>query len=118
MPLIESWHLSYRFGAAKPDPALFHAALRALGVAAATRRVMVGDSVDKDVRPAVELGMRALWIPHVPADDGAAGAAADEPESAPALPPGALVARDLHEARATLCALLGSRDQIGVDRRP
>jgi len=70
VPLIESWHLSYREGAVKPDPALFRAALAALDVAPRCA-VMVGDSLEKDVLPAVELGMRAVWLR--PAGDGPSG---------------------------------------------
>jgi HAD superfamily hydrolase (TIGR01549 family) len=59
--LVETWQLSYRAGVAKPDPALFRAALAALGVAAEDA-IMVGDSLDKDVRPALALGMHAIWV--------------------------------------------------------
>lgn len=96
VPLVESWHLSYRAGVAKPDPALFQAALRALEVAPADA-VMVGDSLDKDVRPALDLGMRAIWIPA----SGADLAGGDE------APAGALIARDLDDVRGILVALLG-----------
>ncbi len=61
VPLIDSWHLSYQGGAVKPDPALFRAALAALGVPPRCA-IMVGDSLDKDVIPAVGLGMRAVWF--------------------------------------------------------
>ena len=67
VPLIDSWHLSYRGGAVKPDLTLFRAALAALDVSPRCA-VMVGDSLDKDVVPAVELGMRAVWLRRV--DDG------------------------------------------------
>jgi FMN phosphatase YigB (HAD superfamily) len=60
-PLVESWQLSYRTGMPKPDPAMFASALRALGVAPADA-VMVGDDLDKDVHPALALGMRAVWM--------------------------------------------------------
>lgn len=61
VPLIDSWHLSYRGGAVKPDPALFRAALAALAVPPRCA-IMVGDSLDKDVIPAVGLGMHAVWV--------------------------------------------------------
>lgn len=60
-PLVDSWQLSYRTGTPKPDPTMFVASLRALGVAPADV-VMVGDDLDKDVRPALALGMRAVWM--------------------------------------------------------
>jgi HAD superfamily hydrolase (TIGR01509 family) len=97
VPLVESWHMSYRAGTAKPDPAIFRAALRALDVAP-EETVMIGDSLDKDVRPALALGMRAIWIP--------AGEAADPAATAAEAAAGAIVARDLYTARARLLALL------------
>jgi HAD superfamily hydrolase (TIGR01549 family) len=115
VPLVDSWHLSYRSGTAKPDRALFDQALRALDVAPGAA-VMVGDSLDKDVRPAVELGMRAVWIPHDADENGDAASLGEAPSAA--LPSEAFTARDLHEARVTLTALLGSDGGIGIDRRP
>jgi FMN phosphatase YigB (HAD superfamily) len=124
VPLVESWHLSYRLGAAKPDAAVFRAALRDVGVEP-TAAVMVGDSVDKDIVPAVALGMRAVWIPHVPDDEDPGANAGDlggRPAAADAvrasLPAGAIRAGDLHAARAALVAMLGTDERIGVDRRP
>jgi len=102
VPLVESWHMSYRSGTAKPDPAIFRAALRALDVAP-EKAVMIGDSLDKDVRPALALGMRAIWIP---ASEGASPTAPDRVPAAADSVPGAIVARDLHEARTRLLALL------------
>jgi len=95
VPMIESWNLSYLAGVAKPDPALFHAALRALEVDAA-HAIMIGDSIAKDVRPALALGMRAIWIP----------AATDEATGDP--PAEAIAVRDLAAARATVLELLGA----------
>lgn len=48
-------------GLRKPDTALFTAALEQLGVAAA-EAAMVGDSFDRDVRPARRVGMHAYWV--------------------------------------------------------
>jgi FMN phosphatase YigB (HAD superfamily) len=96
VPLVESWHLSFEAGVAKPDPALFQAALAALEVRP-EEAVMVGDSLEKDVLPAVTLGMRAIWV--VPAGGSAA-------EAAPAVPAGATVVADLAAARALLVAAL------------
>ncbi len=61
LPLVDSVHLSYQGGVPKPDPAMFEAALAALDVPAA-ETVMVGDSLEKDVLPALALGMRAVWL--------------------------------------------------------
>ncbi len=48
-------------GAAKPKPAIFHAALSAAGVEAA-HAVHVGDDPERDVRGAGAVGMRTVWI--------------------------------------------------------
>jgi putative hydrolase of the HAD superfamily len=98
VPLIGSWHLSYRAGVAKPDPALFQAALAALDVRPEDG-VMVGDSLDKDILPALALGMGAIWI--------SAGAAADVH-----VPAGGTIARDLAHAGALLTAALRSRGSL------
>ena len=66
-PLVDVWQLSYRTGTPKPDPAMFIAALDALGVTVA-EAVMVGDDLDKDVAPALALGMRAVWMERGRAD--------------------------------------------------
>lgn len=48
-------------GVAKPDPEIFRLTLKRLEVDAA-RAVHVGDSLERDVRPALLLGMRAVWL--------------------------------------------------------
>jgi HAD superfamily hydrolase (TIGR01549 family) len=50
-----------RFGRAKPDPAIFHAACVALGVAP-HEAVYVGDDLLLDVAGAQNAGLRALWL--------------------------------------------------------
>jgi HAD superfamily hydrolase (TIGR01549 family) len=108
-PLVDSWHLSYRAGVAKPDPELFHAALRALDVAAG-HAVMVGDSLDKDIAPALALGMRAIWIPlpDVAAATGGGDSAsgAVDTDLATAAPAGATVVPDLDAARPVIAGFL------------
>jgi putative hydrolase of the HAD superfamily len=49
------------FGKAKPDPAIFHAACAALGVAPAAT-VYVGDDLRLDVEGAQQAGLRAVWL--------------------------------------------------------
>lgn len=49
------------FGAAKPSPAIFHAACAALGVAPA-EAVYVGDDLQLDVVAAQNAGLRAVWL--------------------------------------------------------
>ncbi len=48
-------------GVKKPDPEIFAMAIRRLGLAPADVAV-VGDSIDKDIEPALSLGCRAYWI--------------------------------------------------------
>jgi HAD superfamily hydrolase (TIGR01509 family) len=57
--------LSFQTGMMKPDPAFFQFALRAVE-ARAEDAVMVGDTYKNDIRPAIELGMRTVWVLHRP----------------------------------------------------
>lgn len=50
-----------RFGRAKPDPAIFHAACAELGVEPA-HAVYVGDDLRLDVQGAQRAGLRAVWM--------------------------------------------------------
>jgi len=59
--LIDVLVASETVGVAKPDPAIFAAALRQLGCAAADA-VMVGDSWATDVLGARAAGVRAVWL--------------------------------------------------------
>ncbi|MRT31833.1 MULTISPECIES: HAD family hydrolase [Herbaspirillum] len=52
---------AHRFGRAKPDPAIFHAACEALQVAPAAT-VYVGDDPLLDVQGAQRAGLRAVWM--------------------------------------------------------
>jgi putative hydrolase of the HAD superfamily len=45
----------------KPDPAIFSHAVSALGIPP-SETLMVGDSFDRDVRPAKSIGMRTAWL--------------------------------------------------------
>jgi FMN phosphatase YigB (HAD superfamily) len=60
-PFIEIWSVSDDLGLAKPDPRMFAHALHLAGEEP-HRAVMVGDRLDYDVRPAREIGMRAVWV--------------------------------------------------------
>jgi putative hydrolase of the HAD superfamily len=62
--------LSFQTGLMKPDPAFFQLALRAVE-ARAEDAVMVGDTYKNDIRPAIELGMRTVWVLHRPAKEKA-----------------------------------------------
>jgi putative hydrolase of the HAD superfamily len=52
---------AHRFGCAKPDPAIFHAACGTLGVAP-SEAVYVGDDPLLDVDGAQKAGLRAVWM--------------------------------------------------------
>jgi len=52
---------SRRVGLFKPDPAIFFYAANKLGGDPGTM-MMVGDSFDRDVRPAKQIGMRTAWL--------------------------------------------------------
>ena len=54
--------MSEAMGVAKPDPAFFARALELMGNPEPAQVAYVGDRIDNDVRPAVEAGMRAIWI--------------------------------------------------------
>jgi HAD superfamily hydrolase (TIGR01549 family) len=58
---VDALIVSEEAGVAKPDPAIFHLALRRLG-ATATQAVMIGDSWAADVLGARSAGMRAIWF--------------------------------------------------------
>lgn len=53
--------LSCRTGARKPNPDNFLCALEHLGVEPG-EAVMIGDTYSHDILPALELGMRAVWV--------------------------------------------------------
>ncbi len=52
---------SRRVGAVKPDRRIFNAALDALNLPAG-KCLMVGDSFERDIRGALNMGMRAVWL--------------------------------------------------------
>jgi putative hydrolase of the HAD superfamily len=52
---------AHEHGAGKPDPALFHAACRALDCAP-TEVVHLGDDIELDVRGARGAGLHAVWM--------------------------------------------------------
>ncbi len=59
--LIDATIDSGRVGVFKPEQGIFEAALRAIG-AAARDTAMIGDSLDKDCRPAHALGIKTVWF--------------------------------------------------------
>jgi FMN phosphatase YigB (HAD superfamily) len=67
--LVHTWALSFELGVAKPDPAIFRAALNGLGLPASDV-LMVGDRAGWD-GAAVDVGMTTLLVPPLedPADE-------------------------------------------------
>ncbi len=62
--LAEHFEISiaaHQFGTAKPDPAIFHAACKALAVTP-QQTVYVGDDLRLDVLGAQQAGLRAVWM--------------------------------------------------------
>lgn len=59
-PYIDAIFTSGAFGTKKPDPAIFEACLKALGVQASETAV-VGDDLGCDIEPAILLGMTPIW---------------------------------------------------------
>jgi FMN phosphatase YigB (HAD superfamily) len=60
-PLIDFAVISEEFGLAKPDPAIFHEALR-LADARPDEAVVVGDSPEFDIAGAQRTGIRSVWL--------------------------------------------------------
>jgi FMN phosphatase YigB (HAD superfamily) len=63
LPLFDFVGDSSCLGSFKPDPGMFHAAVRELQ-AKPHQILMTGDSLDKDCAPAQALGMRTAWLRH------------------------------------------------------
>jgi HAD superfamily hydrolase (TIGR01509 family) len=61
----EPQFLSFRLGLSKPDKEFFRAALRHLNVSP-SEIVMIGDTYKNDIQPAIELGMKTIWVLHRP----------------------------------------------------
>ncbi len=58
-------YLSFRIGRTKPDPAFFQHALTDLGVAPG-ECIMIGDTYQDDIAPAMALGLKSVWVLHRP----------------------------------------------------
>ncbi len=54
-------YLSYRIGLTKPDPLFFRTALTELGVSPQDA-IMIGDTYQDDIAPAIALGMKTVWV--------------------------------------------------------
>ncbi len=58
---VSIWAISAEIGVEKPSSEIFEHALRGAGTDA-SRVVMVGDRLDRDIMPAKRLGMRTMWV--------------------------------------------------------
>ena len=65
--MFQFYALSELVGASKPDPAIFRWALDRAGCRP-EEAIMVGDRIDNDVVPAIELGMWTIWF-HAPLEE-------------------------------------------------
>lgn len=65
---VDVWGVSALVGHEKPDPALFEWALASAGTDAA-HAVHVGNRLDTDVRPAMAMGLAAVWVTRGEAPD-------------------------------------------------
>ncbi|HXF72847.1 MAG TPA: HAD family hydrolase [Actinomycetota bacterium] len=92
---FELWVVSEDVGLEKPDPRVFARALELAG-SPPGRTAMVGDRLDRDVRPAKALGMRTVWVLR--------GEAPDHPTPEQLAEPDAAI-RSLDELGAALEAL-------------
>ena len=52
---------SAELGVAKPDKRIFQYALETAGCFAGNA-VMIGDRLDNDIYPAIEMGMKTVWV--------------------------------------------------------
>ena len=86
--------ISEEVGAAKPDPAIFHAALAMMGHPRRDQVLMVGDSLTSDVAGANRAGIDACWF---------------NPASLP-LPPGMQVRYQIRELGELVGLVAGGRD--------
>lgn len=74
--LVDFIIISEEFGAAKPDPTIFEAALAQAG-AAPNEAVFIGDSAEHDMAGAMALGMATIWINRTGAPWAESGLAPD-----------------------------------------
>ena len=60
-PLLDAVIISEEVGVRKPDPAMLHAAMDALGCTDIRPAVMIGDSLSADIAAAVRAGMDSVF---------------------------------------------------------
>lgn len=61
--LIDNFTFSYSLQIGKPDVKIFKTAIETMNTTP-KESVMVGDSLKSDIKPALDLGMKAIWFNH------------------------------------------------------
>lgn len=61
--LIDSFTFSYSLRIAKPNKQIFKTALETMKITP-VEAVMVGDNLESDIKPALDLGMKTIWLNH------------------------------------------------------
>lgn len=62
MQFIDGVYISEKVGASKPNPKIFEAALRDLGVTNRSRVLVVGDDLLADIRGGLNAGLDTCWV--------------------------------------------------------
>lgn len=65
---VDAFFLSFELGIRKPDHSIFERALKFFAVQP-DNAVMVGNNYDNDIKPAISLGMKAIWILSKPSNE-------------------------------------------------
>lgn len=60
---IDNFTFSYSLGIGKPNIQIFKTAIREMKITP-IEAVMVGDNLKSDIKPALDLGMRTIWLNH------------------------------------------------------
>lgn len=64
---IDNFTFSYSLRIGKPDKHIFETAIGAMKINP-VQAVMVGDSLEKDIKPALDFGMKTIWLNHKKSD--------------------------------------------------
>jgi putative hydrolase of the HAD superfamily len=61
--LIDNFTFSYSLRISKPHKQIFKTAIETMGIKP-SEAVMVGDNLECDIKPALDLGMKTIWLNH------------------------------------------------------
>ncbi|WP_061995193.1 HAD family hydrolase [Clostridium sp. ATCC 25772] len=59
--LVDNFIFSYSLKIGKPNKKIFEAAIEQMGISP-KEAIMVGDSLESDIKPALQLGMKTIWL--------------------------------------------------------